>query len=77
MVAEEFVKEALADGSMSSVELEAGARARGISHATLKRAKKALNVNYSVAEFQGGWQVEIPRVAQFDSGTLNWPSMAV
>jgi hypothetical protein len=69
--AQDFLREALADAPRSASDVEAAARERGVSHATLKRARKALGVvawKLGPAE-GGGWRWALPPpVAGDDQG---------
>lgn len=51
--AEEWLKDALAEGQRPATEIEAAAAEAGISKATLRRAKKSLGV--TAKRFENGW----------------------
>ena len=58
--ARDWLKEALADGPVSSTEIERQAKALGISNATLRRAKKSLKVRATKRTGpNGGWNCEL------------------
>ena len=57
----EFLENALASGWLPSKEVEAEAKAAGISVATLRRAKKQLKVKSVKSAMQGCWMLELRR----------------
>jgi 5S rRNA maturation endonuclease (ribonuclease M5) len=58
--ARDWLKDTLADGPVSSAELQRQAKAQGISTATLRRAKKSLKVRATKRTGpQGGWNCEL------------------
>jgi hypothetical protein len=58
--ARDWLKDTLADGPVSSTEIERQAKALGISNATLRRAKKSLKVRATKRTGpQGGWNCEL------------------
>jgi len=58
--AEDWLKEALANGRMPTAELTAAAKDAGISAKTLERAKKKLRVKSGPSAFGEKWQCELP-----------------
>ena len=57
----EFLQNALANGEVPSKEVEADAKAAGISIATLRRARKQLKVKSVKSAMQGCWMLELRR----------------
>jgi len=57
----EFLQNALASGQVQSKEVEADAKAAGISVATLRRAKKQAKVKSVKSAMQGCWMLELRR----------------
>jgi len=56
---EKFLREALAQGPRSAVDMEDEADANGIAPATLKRARKELNIR--AFKLGRAWYWELPR----------------
>jgi putative DNA primase/helicase len=54
--AKEWLKDFLADGPVAAKKIQAEAKAAGLSWATVRRAKDALEVVASKCNFSGGWQ---------------------
>lgn len=67
--AEEFLRNALADGPQPSKEIQEQAKANGISPATLRRAQSSLKVVKRPGGFGQPWMLELSSVAQ-DSAEL-------
>jgi hypothetical protein len=61
--AEDFLRETLGNGSQKSSDVQEQARARGITNATLRRAKDTLGVRKRPGGFGESWLLELPRVA--------------
>ena len=57
----EFLQNTLASGQLPSKEVEAEAKAAGISVATFRRAKKQLKVKSVKSAMQGCWMLELRR----------------
>jgi len=58
--AKAFLKDALSNGAVKSVELENDAKGAGIAQATLRRAKAAMGIKARKAAFGGGWIWDLP-----------------
>jgi putative DNA primase/helicase len=59
--AEQFLRDALADGAMPAGKIDSDSKSAGISRATLRRAKKALGIKARKDGMKGGWVWEFPR----------------
>jgi hypothetical protein len=59
--AKAFLRDLLANGPVSAKDGEEAAKANNISTITLRRAKKALQVESKRDEFVGGWTWKLPR----------------
>ena len=59
--AREFLADILKNGAISAKEIKQAAQDAGLSHATLRRAKKALNIRAVKGGMSGGWNWQIDR----------------
>jgi len=62
--AKDFLKDLLANGPVDSRRAQKEAKAAGITDVTLRRARKALNINAEKQGFKGGWAWVLPEDAQ-------------
>jgi hypothetical protein len=60
----DFLRETLANGSVSTKEVDARAAENGITKSTLRRAKDRLGVVRAPQAFKGAWVLSLPIVAQ-------------
>jgi len=66
----DFLQDFLKDGARPDRDVSTAASSRGISHSTLKRAKKRLGVIARKLSFDGGWSCALP-AAEVDQASSN------
>jgi hypothetical protein len=60
--AKDFLREMLAEGPVASTQVQAAAHARGLSWATVRRAKRALGIKAHKMGLGEGWTWQIPNM---------------
>jgi hypothetical protein len=68
--AEDFLRQILADGPKPAKDVQSKAEENGISEATLRRARRQLQIQRAPQGFKGPWMLSLPTVAQESSELL-------